>query len=216
MQQERNYLSVDQVFDRAGVNRAGFEGLVWQLYSTQTYAAAGQTSLSFFTTPRGADPAITNMTLASQIPANQFYHLQSIAVRFIPGTGPGVFGAEPGGASVFAINDTFSFYTSGNLNLSIGSKPYVDVSPLVQFPPKQELTLNAAIADQSTIAASQSTRFSYMHAYGRPYKLGPGYVLQANQNFSLTLSWATAVPLPSGVAGTVRVEFDGVLYRRSQ
>jgi len=37
-----------------------------------------------------------------------------------------------------------------------------------------------------------------------------------NQNFDITLTWPTAVALPSGQNARLGVVMDGILYRQSQ
>lgn len=210
------YLSVDQVFARAGVNRADFEALTWGFYDFLTYPAAGAATLSFFTAPAtGAKTKEqTNLTLPSQIPANQFFHIQCVEVYFSSGVVPSTFGAE---AALLNVNDEFAVTNSGFFQLVIGSKPYVEVAPLLRLPPKKSYNLGAAVADATTAAADLQTRVGIMQRIGEPYHLGPGFILQANQNFEATISYPNgAIATPSTVAGEIGVVLSGVLYRRSQ
>ena len=70
------------------VNRDdAIEELQWSLYDFTTYAAAGQTALSFFQSPvgqAGKTAQDTNMDLAGQIPKGQNFIVESIAVEFFP------------------------------------------------------------------------------------------------------------------------------------
>lgn len=204
------------------VNREGWEAIKQSLYDFQSYSAAGETQLTFFALPVGQGGKTlsdTNMTLAGQLPTNQEFLVQSIEVVFFPTTPtvaaqmPGAFGAQ---AAAEIINDTYIFRRSGNLQLIIGSKPYLQESPLLKFPQKARFDVDAAAADQSTSGADMQTRIAYANACGRPYLLDPApLLLTSNQNFAVTLSWPEGVQAITNAA-RVGVIMDGILYRRSQ
>ena len=64
------------------------EATAQSLYDFQTYAAAGQTSLQFFQTPKGQGgktAADTNLEQAGQLPAGKNFLVTSIEVKFYPG-----------------------------------------------------------------------------------------------------------------------------------
>ncbi len=213
------------------VNRDGWEAIRQSLYDSQAYAAAGTTQLTFFALPQGQGTGVggsaktfsdTNMLAAGQMPANQEFLIQSVEVLFFPTVPrvtadlPASFGAQ---AVDNLVNDVFKFYSEGNLNLVIGSKPYLQEGPLLRFPPKAYFELHAAIADiapNGAGTANMQSKIAWMSARGRPYMLQPANLrLVSNQNFSVTLNW------PEGVQtivnpGRVFVILDGVLYRRSQ
>lgn len=214
---------------RYAVNRQGWEAIRQSLYDFQQYAAAGSTQLSFFNLPIGQGTSYagggtkslsdTNMTLAGQLPANQEFLIQSIEVVLLTTT-PTVAAAMPAafGAQAIAVhvNDTYIFRRSGNLVLTIGSKPYLQEAPLLRFPPKTHFEINAALADVSTAGASFQSRIAVSRSAGRPYLLSPvDLLLPQNQNFGITLNWpegaqAIANPARCGVI------LDGILYRKSQ
>lgn len=201
------------------VNRPGEAEVIRQsLYDFQTYAAAGQTSLTFFQVPVGQSSktiADTNMEMAGALPRPKYFLIEGIEVHFYPGPNPGAFGAEPGGA-VFNVNDVYAVSKSGSLNLFIGSKTYLEEAPLGRFPPSNKLDIGAAVADQSTIAASLHTKIDYASFGGRPYNLMPPVLLEPNQNFKVTLSWPSVVALPTTVAGRIGIVLNGIMYRLSQ
>jgi len=204
------------------VNRPGWEAIRQSLYDTQAYAAAGQTQLSYFSLPVGQGGKTlsdTNMSLAGQLPKNQEFLVQSIEVVFYPTTPtvaaqmPGAFGAQ---AAASLVNDAYIFGRSGSLNLTIGSKPYLQEAPLGRFPAKAHFCLDAALADATTAGADMQSRVAFGYSAGRPYMLDPApLLLPENQNFSITLSWPEGVQAITNPA-RVQVILDGILYRRSQ
>jgi len=211
------------------VNREGWEGIRQSLYDFQAYAAAGQTILTFFAQPLGQGTAVlgggakslsdTNMTLAGQLPTNQEFLIQSIEVLFYPATPtvaaamPSAFGAQ---AAAVSVNDSYIVRRAGNLQLLIGSKPYLQEAPLVRFPPKAYFDLSAALSDVTTAGAALQSRIAFANALGRPYMLHPAsLLLTSNQNFSITLNWPEGVQAISN-PGKIGVVLDGILYRRSQ
>lgn len=211
------------------VNREGWEAIRQSLYDFQQYAAAGSTQLSFFNLPVGQGTSYagggtksfsdTNMTLAGQLPANQEFLVQSIEVVFLPTTPtvaaamPAAFGAQ---AIAVQVNDTYIVRRSGNLTLTIGSKPYLQEAPLLRFPSKTYFELDAALADVTTAGAALQSRIAYANAMGRPYLLSPvDLLLVQNQNFGVTLNWPEGVQAITN-PGRIGVILDGILYRKSQ
>ncbi len=207
---------------RYSVNREGWEAIRQSLYDYQAYAAAGANQLTFFALPIGQGGKTlsdTNLNLAGQLPKNQEFLVQSVEVVFYPATPtvaagmPSFFGAE---AAQTSINDAFIFGRSGNLNLTIGSKPYLQEAPLGRFPQKANFGLEAALADATTAAANLQSRTGYGKWEGRPYLLDPvPLLLPENQNFTVTLNWPEGLQAITNPA-RVGVILDGILYRRSQ
>lgn len=204
------------------VNRPGWEAVRQSLYDYQAYAAAGHTQLTFFALPVGQSSKTltdTNMVLAGQLPRNQEFLLQSLEVWFSPTTPtvaaqmPAAFGAQ---AIAQIINDAYIVGRSGNLTLTVGSKPYLQEAPLGRFPQKAHYAVDAAAADVTTAGASLQSRMAFGYWSGRPYLLEPApLLLVENQNFSVTLSWPEGVQAITN-PGRIGVILDGILYRRSQ
>jgi len=212
-------LAALQEFD---VNRRGeYEGIRQTFYDSATYAAAGQTQLQFFQTPKGQGGktvADTNMTVAGQLPQPQHFLVESIELLVYPGDNIGTL-KTAFSATNFA-NDMYAIAKGGSLNYFIGSKTYLEEAPLGRFPPKTKLGVEGAYGIQRKQAAAADAEdqvsIDYACWTGRPYYLDPPTLLVPNQNFSVSLNWPTAVALPSTVDAKVFVVLDGILYRQSQ
>ncbi len=209
------------------VNRSQeYEVTRQSLYDATTYAAAGQTSLTFFQLPIGQSGktiADTNMELAGQLPAPKYFLVESIEILFFPGDDPVSVdnsAASPDAIATNFANDVYAVEQSGSLNFFIGSKTYLEEAPLGRFPPKTRLETEFAFAKNSTTAQAESSNqisADYAAFCGRPYFLDPYMILLApTQNFNVTLTWPVAVALPSTVDARIQVTLDGVLYRLSQ
>jgi hypothetical protein len=220
------------------VNRPGqWERIKQGMYDTAVYATAGVTSLNFFSTPQGqgtsAQPgnaantkgiADTNMTLAGQIPASQNFLIQTIEVQVLAGSSatantfaivnPIAFAVAAAAGTVFAASsDVNAIYSTGALQLGVGSKNYLTEAPLTKFPPQAHLDVNAAVANNS--ATVGQTLVNLSRAEGRPYHIDP-VRLETGQNFGVVLSWPVAVATPSGFNAQIKVTLDGYLFRASQ
>lgn len=204
------------------VNRRGqYEGIRQTLYDFQTYANAGQTSLQFFQIPKGQSGktiADTNLTSAGQLPQPQHFLVESIEILFFPGVNIGTLATTL--AETEFSNDVYTVAKSGSLDFFIGSKSYLQEAPVGRFPAKTCLKVEAAhaIERRQAVAADAEDQVStdYATFAGRPYFLAPPVLLVPNQNFNVTLTWPSAVSLPSGVDGRIGVVLDGILYRQSQ
>ena len=208
-----------QELEKFNVNRAGeFEATRQSLYDIQTYAQAGQTSLTFFQVPIGQGGktlADTNMELAGNLPNPKMQLVQSIEVLFYPSVAPSR-GPIADEASIF-LNDVYNVTKSGWLELFIGSKSYLKEAPIGRFPPKTHLSGFAAIATSLTAGAATQSRDTYAVASGRAYMVDPWILLKPTQNFNVSLNWPAAVALNAAdTAARIGVVLDGILYRNSQ
>ena len=208
------------------VNRKGqYEGIRQTLYDYQTYAAAGQTSLSFFQVPVGqAGKTVddTNIEVAGSLPQPKHFLVESIEVRFWPTALPvvsatGVLATQ---AASNYTNDVTTFAKSGSLNFFIGSKTYLEEAPVGRFPPKTRVDADFAVSQtvNQAAAADQENQITMDLSYvsGRPYFINPATLLIPTQNFKVSLNWAVAVALPSTQDARIGVVLDGILYRQSQ
>lgn len=208
------------------VNRKGqYEGIRQSLYDFQTYAAAGQTSLSFFQVPVGQGGktiADTNIEVSGTLPQPKHFLVESIEVYLYPGVD--IANLQSGGAGTVTetefSNDIYAVAQSGSLNYFIGSKTYLEEAPLNRFPPKVCLKTDAAYAFQQKQTAAADSEIAFTFDYGtfsgRPYFINPATLLIPTQNFKVSLNWPAAVALPSGQDARIGVVLDGILYRQSQ
>lgn len=197
------------------VNRPDqIEAIKASLYDFQPYAAAGQTQLSFFQTPKGGASgktlADTNMTAAGSLPAPISFLVQSIEIYFFPLNGI----SATGEVVASNWNDVYTIAKSGWLELFIGSKPYLDEAPLIKFPPRCGIAGVGALSDTTTAAADRVSKIDYASFGGEPYDLKPPILLVPTQNFEVTMNWPALVPIT--VAGRIGVQLGGILYRNSQ
>jgi hypothetical protein len=190
---------------RYNPNRADApEGIRQSLYDFTPYAAAGQTSLSFFQVPAGQGgktKADTNMEAAGSLPNPKHFLIQTIEIFFFPAGDPAIATLPEN------INDVYDVFKSGWLDLFIGSKSYLTEAPIGRFPPKNMLVGFAGMS-----AAAMNAAYASMG--GRVYQVTPPLLLVPTQNFSVTLNWPAAVPIAA--AARIGVVMDGLLYRLSQ
>lgn len=210
----RNIPTLDDL-QKYNVNRAGqIEGIRQSLYDFQTYAQAGQTSLTFFQIPVGQSNktlADTNMEAAGALPAPKRFLIESIEIHFFPGNAVSAFGAQ---AAAENINDVYDVAKSGWLDLFIGSKSYLTEAPLGRFPSSSGLGIFGAFADATTAGANMQSRIDYARFGGKVYQMEPPILLVPTQNFKVTLNWPTAVAINANAR--IGVVMNGILYRNSQ
>lgn len=200
------------------VNKYGeMEAITQPLYSYLPYVAAGPTQpLQFFGFVPGGTVTSedTNMTLAGQLPAGQNFLLMGIGVDYLPGTAPGRFGAQSANNQ---INDIYAILRRGVLTLSIGTKPYLQLGPLLQLPVRSHINGVAAVADATTAGAALQTVIAAGFADGPVFTPEP-LLIPTSQNFSATLAWpAGQIAIPSAdAAARVGLQFYGTLFRSVQ
>lgn len=203
------------------------EYLRQSLYDIQTYANAGQTQLLFFQIPKGQGGktiADTNMEAAGMLPQPKAFLVESIEVLFFPGDLPVTSAASGAIATAPAVpnfaNDVYTVARSGSLKFFIGSKTYCEEAPIGRFPPKTRLEVEPGAALGGGVSGAGdfvvNTVIDYAVPAGRPYRIEPNILLEANQNFVVELNWPAVVALPSGVDGRIGVVLDGQLIRNSQ
>lgn len=222
----------------AVVNPAQSEVIRQRLYDYQLYATAGTTSLTFFQNPIGTGvtsalgaivgtaktDADTNMVLAGQLPSGLAYKIESVEVKFDPGSvatantytpaGLGLWIAVSAITQVAPINDVNTILQSGVLEINVLQKNYLRETPLRDFPPKAYTEIAAAVASNS--ATTAQTTIQHAKAAGRPYYLDMPITLKPALNFEARLKWPGVVATPSGFNGRIGVIFDGLMVRASQ
>lgn len=184
--------------------------VIWQpLYDYQTYAAAGQTSMSFFQVPNGGGSptktyADTNMEMPGQLPAGMNFLCVGMEIMFYPA------GAIEHTAANNIPDDQFNVMRSGWLELRLLQKTYLREAPLGVFPPQTGLVGYAA---SNVASAGDGTVISYARNAGPTYQITPVRI-PASQNFSIILQWPTAVAISA--AARIGVRLLGYTFRNSQ
>lgn len=204
--------------DAYAVNRNGvMEAISQPLYSYVSYPAAGTVQpLQFFQSqPVGTITAEdTNMQAAGQLPAPQSFLVQGIGVDYLPGTAAARFGAQ---SALGQLPDVYAILRRGVLTLTIGSKNYLQLGPLMELPPRAHINGVAAASDQTTPGATMQLFASVGYSDGPVFTPRP-LLIPPSQNFLVTLAWpAGAIPIPSAdAAARIGVQLYGTLYRPVQ
>lgn len=188
------------------VNKNGqIEEISWSLYDFAAYAAAGQSSLSFFQNPigqAGKTLSDTNMEAAGQIPRGQNFVVEAICVEFFSGA------TIDGTAANGYADDVKAFAENGSLDFVVGSKSYKKEAPLGIFP-QQYRTVGFGATGVGTVNSQVAANSGAIHSIV-PVRL------TSNQNFSVTMNWPSVVALPSTNDGRIGVRLVGRLFRNSQ
>lgn len=184
------------------------------LYDTQTYAAAGQTSLSFFQT--ASTPATignTNMALAGQLPDRQGFLIMSI--RCYPVMTPFSNARHAsGGPQAGSTTDLITIISNGVVTFNFLNKNYGSF-PLWLLPagggPLSIMTAEGATADPGGFVdfghnGMPDARDIYV--LEQPLFLPPQTKIGVVCNWNSLLTLAAAVPL--------KLLFDGLMVRPVQ
>lgn len=206
------------------VNRAGAVEALWQpLYdygppTADNYAAAGQTSLTFFQQPIGQASktlADTNMDTAGSLPNPKQQLITNVQVMFWPAASlVARSGLAAAALDADFLKDVYTVSKAGWLEIFVGSKPYLDDGPMGVFPPLTRLA-GWGCNSISTTADTNGSEQAYAAFAGAVYEITPIRLI-SQQNFKVTLNWPTAVALPSGVAARIGIRLGGFQYRLSQ
>lgn len=184
--------------------------VIWQpLYDYQAYAASGQTSLAFFQVPNGGGSpaksyADTNMEMPGQLPAGMNFLCVGVEIMLYPA------GLIEHTAANNIADDQNSVMRSGWLEFRLLQKTYLREAPLGVFPPQTGLYGYAAT---NVASAGDGTVISYARQAGPTYQITP-IRIPASQNFSVNLSWPTAVAISA--QARIGVRLLGYTFRNSQ
>lgn len=182
------------------------QGAIWD---KQTYAAAGQTVLNFFTeayTAAGKGKDKTNMKRGGQMPHNEAILVRAIAVKFTPGVMP----VKVDGDSSY-VADLVAAMRGGRVHIKTNGVDVVEDGPLSLFPAETRLDMSFGISDNRAAAAGQFAVGQHGDVIGRIYMPEP-FMLDRNQAFDASIAWDTAIALPSNVAGSVIMRLIGDKY----
>ena len=198
------------------VNRQGQEAIRSSLYDFQTYAAGGQTQLTFFQVPKGQGgktQADTNMESAGSLPSPKRFKIETLELYFFPGSTIDQVASSATNVAAQA-DDMYQFAKNGFLDLFIGSKSYLTEAPLGRFPASTGMRVDQSMA--ATFAAPNMVKGEYAAMTGIIYRIQPEILLEPTQNFNVTLNWTLPIAMPSTLAARVGVVMRGILYRNSQ
>lgn len=216
--------SPNQWYKQNRVNVAGLKQVTWEpLYDTLDLPAAGATQLTFFQNAVGKGGKTlsdTNMDLEGMLPAGKAFLCTGIQLEFISAVPPDEGGTGSPTAPFMAVNmldDLRAFSENGHLIMRIASKDYCRQAPLGKFPP------NVRVEGSATRAATTSTDLdtnSVVNMYnmcGREFSIN-SLLLEANQNFSVSLNDIPSMPAITARGGThkVRCKLNGFLARNAQ
>ena len=191
----------------------GWEIITQPIRDYQAYPTAGFRSLAFFQNQSGAAGTTLenqNMPGAGSFPRGQMFVVEGMEVDFKPSGLPSVKSA-PGVA--LQLNELYAVTRAGYLTMTIGTRPYLNVGPLSQFPPSFRVFSAGARSDTTTAAGAQAVYDQTPINQGEPFMFIP-FVLEEVVNFSVALNYDTPVTVTS--AGTIGVNMNGALIRRNQ
>jgi hypothetical protein len=202
------------------VNVAGMsEAITQPFYSIQNYPVAGTAgTLSFFNTVAGNPSTVTledtNMQTPNAFSAPTSFLLQGIGIDYWPGIAAARFGAESANGQ---LNDFYAIMRRGFLQLIIGNKPYLQMSPMLTLPGRSHINGVAAVADQTTPAAALQTMIQVGYSDGPVFCPRP-LLIPSMQTFNVFISFPLgAVAVPSAdAAARIGVTLYGTQYRSVQ
>lgn len=196
----------------------------WPLFDSASYAAAGQTQISFFTSPIGQGTttapgatgskslADTNMYSAGQLTKGNEFYMTGQEFLFFPGDAPEQALAVD--VLNFFVNDTYNVGKSGVVTLQVGSnRQYIQDGPLQNFPPSTRLFVGAAIGGTVTAGAGSLLTVEYAAWVGEPYDITPIYI-EATQGFQEYVQWPAVVTV--SVTARLFSRLRGYLIRNAQ
>lgn len=238
----RPILSPDYLLaHRVGI--PGTKDVIWNpLFDFQAFPSAGFAGnlATFFANQQGqgvsSAPGVgtnvpktvydTNLQAPNQLTlGNEFYCIGSETL-FYPGVSnvtnapfgilPGRGGVAPTNTGLF-VNDCWEVGMQGFKSLKVGTdRYYVQDGPLSMFPPVTRMAGFAALSEigPSSTSVGVGNEISYAVWSGEPYTVVPIFV-QTNQLFTVTITFPTAIALPSGQIGRLGERLRGYLIRQA-
>lgn len=212
---------------RHGVTVPGKKDALYApLYDSASYAAAGQTSLNFFSLPIGQGTttapgatgskteADTNLTNGNILPRDNSFLCTGLEIQVYPGINPGRGAIADAQVGMF-WNDVWAIGKSGVVRLKIGGREYVVDGPIMNFTSTAGLGGVAATGSATTPAATLASSIDYARYVGQAYTLDALWIVP-NQNFALKIEWPAAVATPSTTIARVFVRLRGRFTRSAQ
>lgn len=208
----------------------------WPLFDSIAYPSAGLGQFSFYSNPIGQGTSSTpgagavvktiydtNLQIGNQLTSgNEFFMIGSES-NFMPGVSNAALPLTvlPGRSNLpttigLFANDIWSVGQGGIKTLTVGTdRKYFQDGPLAIFPPSQRMAGFAALANEtSTTGAGAGSEVVYATWSGELYTMIPVYI-QANQNFTVVVSYAAIIPTPSTQIGRLIDRMRGYLIRQA-
>lgn len=213
--------------------------VIWgPLYDALAYPSAGGVAFTFFNQGVGAGNSSapgagavakslydTNVKTPNMLTMGLEFYAIGSETHFLPGVQatagtpyaylPGRGGVAPATTGQF-VNDVWAVTNGGLKTLTVGTdRNYIVDGPLMQFPPSKWLDVSAALSEigPSSTSTGIGNEIAYARPCGEPYLLVPIY-LQSNQQFTLTITFAAAIPTPSQQPGRLIERLRGYLIRQ--
>jgi hypothetical protein len=208
----------------------------WPLYDSISYPSAGAGQFAFYSNPigqgtssspgAGAVPKTiydTNLQIGNQLTSgNEFFMIGSES-NLMPGVSNAALPLTvlPGRANTPStigtfVNDIWSVGQGGVKKFTVGTdRNYFQDGPLAIFAPSQRLSGFSALANEtSTTGAGAGSEIAYASWSGELYTMIPVYI-QANQNFTMTVSFAAIIPTVSTQIARLVDRMRGYLIRQA-
>lgn len=208
----------------------------WPLYDSISYPSAGQGQFAFYANPvgqgtssspgAGAVPKTlydTNLQIGNQLTSGNEFFMIGSETNILPGVSNAALPLTvlPGRANVpttvgIFANDIWSINQGGLKTFTVGTdRKYFQQGPLSVFPPSKRMAGFAALANEtSTTGAGAGQEVTYMTASGELFTMIPVYI-QANQNFTMTVSFAAVIPTVSTQIARLTDVMRGYLIRQA-
>ncbi len=189
----------------------GWEIITQPIRDYQEYPTAGFRTRAFFQQAAGSTgttPQDQNMPAAGSFPRGQMFLWEGIEVDFRPSGAPLAADTSVG----TRINEFYAVTNNGFLTVTIGSRPYLNVGNLSQFPTSFRTEAISAMAVAGAAPAGLSAVQLPVNR-GEVFQFIP-YLLEEVVNFNVTLNYDTPVTVAS--AGKIGVLMNGCLIRRNQ
>ena len=177
------------------------EAITWRFYDTQSLAS-NWTAASFFAAPN-ADITLSNINnAAGQLPADQYFLIQSIQADFL------IAAAQNDNAATQQINDLMQIMLGARaiVEVSVGSKLYLQ-APLSCFHATGGIDGFAA----GTPAANAIVNVGQNWWADGDFHVDGGILLPPRQSYTVTVRGVAAALVATR---QLRLTMGGVLYRR--
>lgn len=211
------YISADlQKFLTPGPNE---EAVDQPLYSAKSYAAAGQTVLSFFgDTQSSTDVYTTNMDGANMLGVGKRFVVFGVGVALLNGGNP--VQSNVSSSPVFNLADAQAVLEGkAEFEFKIIDKVYLQETPLSRLPAGIGLAVGAGGIQQTQATAAAGTNAVTYASNGVPQltamrRLRVPMALPSQVRFSATINFASAISI--GSASRMIVILDGMMIRARQ